>query len=84
MRIYVPPVGRGNIRNPAGRIAGPRAYMDCLRAGEANTTGLADLLKHDQDKENAAAGIKERQIMSKAFYMFLTTVGMTVFTGGLA
>lgn len=83
MRIYVPPVGRGNISSPAGRIAGPHAYMDCLRAGEANTTGLADLSKHNQDKENAAAGIKDWQITSMAFYLFLTTVGITVFRGGL-
>ena len=84
MRIYVPPVGRGNISSPASRIAGPRAYMDCLRAGEMNTTGLADLLKHDQGKENAAPGIKKWQITSMGLYVFLTTVGMIVFRGGLA
>lgn len=84
MRIYVPPVGGGNIRSPAGRIARPRAHLDCLRAGEANTTGLADLLKHSQDKENTAAGISEWQIPSMGFYMLLTTMGMTVLRGGLA
>lgn len=84
MRIYVPPVGRGNISSPAGRIEGTRAYMDCLRAGEANTTGLADLLKSNQDKENAAPGIKEWRITSMGLFMFFTTVGMVVFRGGLA